>query len=185
MINAPLFRLPSKPSSECIKLEVQHMLICIEIHNTTVGTLRKLIDKWLTQSVQNKCNSLDAFKPVFKIGFFSFILIAHLKRRIFQLWRSIIVLIWTKFIRDFLRTCTSSTIVSQNGDRVNLVILNIWWIPLHSLRWMLTTLSLSFKACSRFLWNNVLSVFPTQLALHPGQRNSYTTNDWFSDGVLS
>ena len=45
MINAPLFRLPSKPSSECIKLEVQHMLICIEIHNTTVGTLRKLIDK--------------------------------------------------------------------------------------------------------------------------------------------
>ena len=45
MINALLFRLPSKPSSECIKLEVQHMLICTEIHNTTIGILRKLIDK--------------------------------------------------------------------------------------------------------------------------------------------
>ena len=30
----------------------------------------------MTQSVQNSCNSLDTFKPVFKIGFFSLILTA-------------------------------------------------------------------------------------------------------------
>ena len=56
MINALIFRLPSKPSSESVKLEVQHMRIFIEIDYTTISTLHKLIDKWLTQSVQNSCN---------------------------------------------------------------------------------------------------------------------------------
>ena len=84
MINALIFRLLSKPYSESIKLEVQHMQIFVEIDYITISTLHKLIDKILTQSVQNSCNSLDAFKPVFKIGFFSLVLIASLKRRIFQ-----------------------------------------------------------------------------------------------------
>ena len=83
MINSLKFGLPSKPSSESIKLEVQHMQICIEIDYITISTLHKLIDKWLTQSVQNNCNSIDAFKLLFKISFFSLILIASLKRRIF------------------------------------------------------------------------------------------------------
>ena len=135
MINALTFPLLSKPSSESIKLEIQHMQICVEIDHTTISTLHKLIHKWLTQSIQNSCNSLDTFKPVFKIGLFSLILIASLKRRIFQFWwRSIIlVFICTKFIRDVRRSCTSSTILSGNSDAVNVVILNIWWTPLHSL----------------------------------------------------
>ena len=164
MINALTFRLLSKPSSESIKLEVQHIQICIEINHTTISSLHKLIDKWLIQSVQNSCNSLDASKPVFKIDFFSFILIASLKRRIFQfLWQPIIfVFICTKFIWDVLRSCTSSTVLSKNSDGVNLIILNIcWcWTPLHSLSRMLLILSLSFQACSTFLLNNILSVFP-------------------------
>ena len=45
MINALIFRLPSKPSSESVKLEVQHMRIFIEIEYTTISTLHKLIDK--------------------------------------------------------------------------------------------------------------------------------------------
>ena len=138
------------------------MQICIEIDYTTISTLHKLIDKWLTESVQNSCNSLDAFKPVFKIDFFSLILIA-LKRRIFQFlwWSIILVLICTEFIRDVLGSCTSSTMLSEKSDRVNLVILNICWTPLHSLRWMLKTLSLSFQSCSTFPSYKVLSVFPT------------------------
>ena len=83
MVNALIFQLSSKPSSKSIKLEVQNMQTCIEIEYTTISTLHKLIDKWLTQSVQSSCNSLDAFKPVFKISFVSLILIASLKRRIF------------------------------------------------------------------------------------------------------
>ena len=163
MVNNFIFRLPSKPSSESIKLEVQHMQVCIEIDCTTISTLHKLIDKWLTQWLQNSRNSLDAFKLVFKIGFFPLILIACLKRRIFQfLWRSIILVFkCTKFIRDVLRSCTSSTVLSENSDGVNLVLLNICWTQLHSLRWMLTTRSLSFQACTTFYSNNVLSVFPT------------------------
>ena len=104
------------------------MQICIEIDYTTISTLHKLTDKWLTQSVQSSCNSLGAFKPVFKIGFFSLILIASLKRRIFQfLWRSIIpVFICIKFIRDVLGPCTSSTVLSENSDGVNLAILTIY-----------------------------------------------------------
>ena len=51
MVNALIFWLLSKPSSESIKLEVQHMQICIEIDYTTISTSHKLIDKWLTQSV--------------------------------------------------------------------------------------------------------------------------------------
>ena len=31
------------PSSESIKLKVQHMLICLEIDYTTISTLQKLI----------------------------------------------------------------------------------------------------------------------------------------------
>ena len=131
MINALIFRLSSKPSSESIKLEVQHMQICTEIDYTTISNLHKLIDKWLSQSVQSSCNSLDAFKPVFKIGFFTLILIASLKRRIFQfLWRSIILgFICTKSMQDVLRSCTLSTILSENNDGVNLVILNISCTP--------------------------------------------------------
>ena len=45
MINSLKFGLPSKPSSESIKLEVQHMQICIEIDYITISTLHKLIDK--------------------------------------------------------------------------------------------------------------------------------------------
>ena len=45
MVNTLLFRLPSKPTSESIKLEVQHMQVCIEIDYTTISTLHKLIDK--------------------------------------------------------------------------------------------------------------------------------------------
>ena len=45
MINALIFRLPSKPSSESVKLEVQHMENCIEIDYTTISTLYKLIEK--------------------------------------------------------------------------------------------------------------------------------------------
>ena len=45
MVNALIFRLPSKPSSENIKLEVQHMQICIKIDYTTNCTLHKLIGK--------------------------------------------------------------------------------------------------------------------------------------------
>ena len=75
MINALILR---PPSSESIQLEVQHMQICIETDYTTISTLHKLIDKWLTQSVQNSCNSLHTFKPVFKI--FSLILITSFKR---------------------------------------------------------------------------------------------------------
>ena len=131
MINVLIFRLPSKASSESIKPRIRHVQICIEIDYTTISILHKLIDKWLTQSVQNSCNSLDAFKPVFKIGFFSLVLIASLKRRIFQfLWRSIIlVFICTKFIWDVLGSCTSS--LSENSHGVNLAILNICWTPLH------------------------------------------------------
>ena len=127
--NALIFRLPSKSSSECIKLEVQHMQICIGLDYTTISTLHELIDKWLIQSIQN--SSLDTFKPVFEIGFFSLILIASLKRRIFQFsWRSIIlVFICTKYIRDVLRSFTSSIILSEKNDGVNLVILNICWTP--------------------------------------------------------
>ena len=92
MINPLIFRLPSKPSSESIKLEVQHMQTCTEIDCTTISTLHILSDNWLAQSVQKSCNSLGAFKQGFRIGFFSLILIASLKRRIFQfLWRSIIL----------------------------------------------------------------------------------------------
>ena len=87
----------------------------------------------MTLSVQNCCNSLDAFKPLFKIGLLSLILITSLKRRIFQfLWRSIVlVFVCTKFIRDVLMSCTSSIILSENSDGVNLVILNICCTPLH------------------------------------------------------
>ena len=46
MINALIFRLPSKPSSHSIKLKVQHMQICIEIDWTTIRTLHKLIDNY-------------------------------------------------------------------------------------------------------------------------------------------
>ena len=45
MINSLKFGLPSKASSESIKLEVQHMQICIEIDYITISTLHKLIDK--------------------------------------------------------------------------------------------------------------------------------------------
>ena len=45
MINALIFRLLSKPYSESIKLEVQHMQICVEIDYITISTLHKLIDK--------------------------------------------------------------------------------------------------------------------------------------------
>ena len=45
MINALIFRLSSKPSSDSIKLEVQHMQICAEIDYTTISNLHKLIDK--------------------------------------------------------------------------------------------------------------------------------------------
>ena len=105
-------------------LEVQHVQICIEIDYTTISTLHKLIDKWLTQSVQNGCNSLDAFKPVFKIGFLSLILIASLHRRMFQFlwWSIILVFICTKFTRDVLWSCTSSTMLSENSDGVNLAM---------------------------------------------------------------
>ena len=46
MINALIFRLPSKPSSHSIKLKVQDMQICIEIDWTTIRTLHKLIDNY-------------------------------------------------------------------------------------------------------------------------------------------
>ena len=87
----------------------------------------------MTLSVQNSCNSLDAFKPLSKIGLLSLILIASLKRRIFQfLWRSIIIVfVCTKLILDVLMSCTSSIILSENSDGVNLVILNIYCTPLH------------------------------------------------------
>ena len=45
MINALIFPLLSKPSSETIKLEIQHMQICVEIDHTTISTLHKLIHK--------------------------------------------------------------------------------------------------------------------------------------------
>ena len=44
MINPLIFRLPSKPSSESMKLEVQHMQIYIEIDYTTISTLHEFID---------------------------------------------------------------------------------------------------------------------------------------------
>ena len=130
MINALIFRLPSMLSSECIKLKVRHMLICLEIDYTTISTLQKLIflfyqghkliDKWLAQSVQNSCTSLDIFKALLKISFFSLTLIASLKRRIFQFLRRSIILVFicTKFIRDVLRSRTSTGILSENGDGV-------------------------------------------------------------------
>ena len=46
------------------------MQILTEIDYTTTSTLHKLVDKLLIQSVPNSYNYLDAFKPVFKIGFF-------------------------------------------------------------------------------------------------------------------
>ena len=97
-----------------------------------------MIDKLLTQSVQKV---VIPFKTVFKIGFFTLTLIAFLKIRLFQfLWQSIfLVFICTKFIRDVLGSCTSSTILSKKSDGANLTILNICWTSFHSLRWMLTT----------------------------------------------
>ena len=38
MINALIFRLPSKRSPESITLELQHMQICVEIDYTTICT---------------------------------------------------------------------------------------------------------------------------------------------------
>ena len=135
------------------------MQICIEIGCTTIGTLHKLIHKLLTRSVQNSCNFLEVLKPVFKIGFFSLILIASLKRRIFQFLNilnddqlflcSFALNLYGTFL-DLVRHQQSSTILSENSDGVNLTILNICRTPLHSLRWMLTTLSLPFQACSTF-----------------------------------
>ena len=45
MLNALIFRLPSKSPLESIKLEVQHMQICMEIVYTTINALHKLTDK--------------------------------------------------------------------------------------------------------------------------------------------
>ena len=45
MVNALIFRLPSKPPLESIKLEAQHLQICIEIGYTVISTLHKLTDK--------------------------------------------------------------------------------------------------------------------------------------------
>ena len=106
----------------------------------------------MKQSVKNSCNSLDVFKPVLKIGFFSLILITSLKRRTFQfLWQSIILFfICTKFIPDVLGSCTSLPILSENSVGANLAILNICWTPLHLLWWVLTTLSLSLKHIQHF-----------------------------------
>ena len=153
------------------------MQICIEINYNYYQY--KLIDKWLTQSVQNSSNSLDAFKPLFKMSFFSLILIASLKRRIFQfLWRSMILMfLWTKFIRDILGSCTSSAIVSENSDGANLAILNICETPLHSLRWVLTTLSLSLLKCSTFLLNKVLWFFPNVISIAP-KTYKFLHNKW-------
>ena len=133
-------------------------------------------DQFKTFVIQNR-----AFKPVFKMGFFYFILIASLKRRIFQfLWRSIIlVFICTKFMRDVLRYCMSSAILSQNSVGVILVILNICWTLLHSLSWMLTKLIWHFKHV-KHLFGITFSQFS-----HPRHTNSYTTNNWFIAGVLS
>ena len=125
MINAFTFRLLSKPSSESIKLEVQHIQICIEINHTTISSLHKLIDKWLIQSVQNSCNSLDAFKPVLKIDFFYFDCFFKKKNISILMTANYFYVICTKFIWDVLRSCTSSTILSKNSDGVNLIILNI------------------------------------------------------------
>ena len=49
---------------------------------------------------------------------------------------------------------------------------------------MLTTLSLSLPTCSIIITKSILSVFPTHIALHPGQKNSCTTNDSFNVGAL-
>ena len=90
----------SQSHPQTVKLKVKHMQICIGIDCTTISTLHKLIDKWLTRSVQNICNSLDAFKP----------------------WRSIILaFICTKFIPDVLKSCASWLILSKNSVGVNLV----------------------------------------------------------------
>ena len=51
----------SQSHPQTVKLRVKHMQICIEIDCTTISTLHKLIDKWLTRSVQNICNSEQSF----------------------------------------------------------------------------------------------------------------------------
>ena len=111
----------------------------------TISTLHKLIHKWLTLSVQGSCNSLDAFKPGLKISLFSLTLVA-VRRRISQfLWRSIIfVFICTKLIWYVLVFCTSSTILSEISDAVNLARLKICWTPLNLLRFIKICL---FRLC--------------------------------------
>ena len=44
---------------------------------------------------------------------------------------------------------------AASSDRANRAIMNICWTPLHSLRWMLATISLSLQAYSTFLSNKV------------------------------
>ena len=62
MINALIFRLPSNPSTESMKIKVTTYAIRIKLDYNKY--LHNLIDKWLTQSIERICNSLDTFNSV-------------------------------------------------------------------------------------------------------------------------
>lgn len=99
---------------------------------------------------------MDAFQPVYRAAFVSFILVASLKKR--QAWYFIILSI-IKLMLEYLLSLLPILLSSENHAGPKLEVLIRQHTSTQQSRWFFAILFSSLHACSTHRSYNVLSVF--------------------------